>query len=362
MKKILALTLTIAMMTGMLTGCASAKTAAPEQTKEAEPAQTEADKMAEPEATEAAPVKMDKVVVGYMPNYGSLCSVIAGMELGNFKDQGIEVELVEFADGPTIIAAMESGSVDVGYIGPGAHKLCIEGRALIFSISHTGNGDLIIGNGTKGIQSMADLKGKIVAFTSATSSETVLDTTLKENNMTKDDIQAMDMDPSAIVTAMLSGSIDACASWAPGTTKIQETLGEDAVILNNIENRVPDIASWIVQKPYYEKNQDVVLRFTKALFLGMEYRAQESNYEQVSEWVAKQVAQDVTSVLPQAMASGWMSASEAMTMLESGDMKKAYEGQQKNFREAGTITVADVPVDDYVLFQNMKDASVVLSK
>lgn len=358
MKKLVSLALVSLMAVALLAGCAKPASSS----AAASTAASSAPASSAPASSEAKPAELDKVVVGYMPNYGSLCSVISGMELGYFKDQGIEVELVEFADGPTIIAAMESGSVNIGYIGPGAHKLCIEGRALIFSISHTGNGDLVIGNAAKGIKTMADLKGKVVAFTSATSSETVLDSTLTENNMTKDDIQAMDMDPSAIVTAMLSGSIDACASWAPGTTKIQETLGDDAIILNNIENRVPDIASWIVNKSYYEKEgtPDLVQRFTKALFLAMEYRAQESNYQQVSEWVAKQVAQDVDSVLPQATASGWMSATEAVKMLESGEMKKAYEGQQTKFREAGTITIDTVPVEDYVLFDNMTEAASVL--
>ena len=51
------------------------------------------------------------------------------------------INLVEFADGPTIIAAMESGSIDMGYIGQGAHKLCINGRASIFALSHISNGD-----------------------------------------------------------------------------------------------------------------------------------------------------------------------------------------------------------------------------
>ena len=56
-----------------------------------------------------------KVKVGYMPNYASLNSVVAGMKIDSFKEEGIDIELVEVADGPTIIAAMESGSIDVGY-------------------------------------------------------------------------------------------------------------------------------------------------------------------------------------------------------------------------------------------------------
>ncbi len=40
-----------------------------------------------------------------------------------------------------------------------------------------------------------------------------------------DDIEAIDMDPSGIVSAMLSGKVDAAATWSPNSLKILE---EDA--------------------------------------------------------------------------------------------------------------------------------------
>ena len=74
-------------------------------------------------------------------SYGSLWSVMTAKEKGYFDEEGITVKLVEFQDGPNIIAALESGSIDVGYIGQGAHKLCVNGQATIFALSHISNGD-----------------------------------------------------------------------------------------------------------------------------------------------------------------------------------------------------------------------------
>ena len=150
--------------------------------------------------------------IAYMPNYGSLWSVETAINKGYFEEEGLTINLVEFADGPTIIAAMESGSIDMGYIGQGAHKLCINGRASIFALSHISNGDALIGG--KGITTVEDLKGKVVAYSSGTSSEDILKNSLNKAGMTMDDIKAMDMDASAIVTAMLSGGVDACATWS----------------------------------------------------------------------------------------------------------------------------------------------------
>ena len=160
-----------------------------------------------------------------MPDYASLNGLISAIELGYFDDENIDVQLTEFSDGPTIIQAMESGSIDVGYIGQGAHKLCINGKADIFALAHVSNGDAVIGSKEKGTDTIEGLKGKTIAYSSGTSSEDILNKTLAKGGMTMDDITAMDMDATNIVTAMLSGSVDACATWVPNSLKVLEELG-----------------------------------------------------------------------------------------------------------------------------------------
>src|SRR5690625_4462835 len=107
--------------------------------------QTTEEEVTEEEETEVSK-EIDNLKVAYMPNFASLNLVVAGMNIGAFEEEGIEIELVEFADGPTIIAAMESGSIDIGYIGPGAHVLSVQGSADIFAFSQMGNADEVIGN------------------------------------------------------------------------------------------------------------------------------------------------------------------------------------------------------------------------
>ena len=145
MKKALPLIMA-ALVAASLAGCGSSKTeattAAPAETTTAAQAETTKEETTEaPTEAKAEPITMN---VAYMPNYGSLWSVMTAKEKGYFDEEGITVNLVEFADGPTIIAAMESGSIDVGYIGQGAHKLCVNGQAKIFALSHISNGDALI--------------------------------------------------------------------------------------------------------------------------------------------------------------------------------------------------------------------------
>ena len=188
-KRLLSLLMVAAMAASMLVGCGGAK----EEAAPAAPAteETTAEAPAEAPAEEAAPaVEPVELNIAYMPNYGSLWSIMNAIEQGYLAEEGITVNLVEFADGPTIIAAMEGGSIDLGYIGQGAHKLCINGKATIFALSHISNGDMLIGG--PGIASVGDLAGKKVAYSSGTSSEDILVKSLEKAGMSMSDITAVD--------------------------------------------------------------------------------------------------------------------------------------------------------------------------
>lgn len=328
---------------------AAASTEAAEESTEA--ATETATEAAAEEATEVEPVTLE---VAYMPNYGSLWAVTTGIEKGYFEEEGITVNLTEFQDGPTIIAAMESGSIDIGYIGQGAHKLCIQGHAQIIALSHISNGDAVIGGA--GVASLDDLKGKTVAYSSGTSSEDILNLALDKAGLTRDDITAMDLSAENAVTAMLSGSVDAVATWSPNTLKIMEELGDDATELCDnmtFSDSTISLASWIVTPDYAaaEGNDDVILRFTRALYKAMDYAA-DDHYDEVAQYVANQTKTDYDSVYDQRGDADWLTGTEVAAGAADGTIEGYYQLQQENFLASGAVE-AEVPVADYVLFDNM---------
>ena len=81
-------------------------------------------------------------------------------EHGYFEKENLKIELYEYANGLEIIKAMEEGKIDLGYIGNGAHKFCIKGRAAIAIMSHLSNAEAIIGNRSHEVRTVADLRGK----------------------------------------------------------------------------------------------------------------------------------------------------------------------------------------------------------
>ncbi len=358
-KKVLSLLMVVTIVAGMLVGCGSkteepAASKAPTTTPTTTTTPEDENKTEEPVSAE--PVTLN---IAYMPNYGSLWSIENAIEQGFLKDENITVNLIEFQDGPTIIAAMESGSIDVGYIGQGAHKLCVQGKATIFALSHISNGDALIGG--KGVTKIEDLKGKKVAYSSGSSSEDILLNSLKKAGMTMNDIEAVDMDASAIVTAMLSGGVDACATWSPNSLQILEQNPDTTKLTDNLTfaDETVSLASWIAMPNFATEKRDVLVRFTRALFKAMDYAAEE-HQEETAALVAKQVAQDKDTVLSQRGDADWLTGAEVASGAADGTVENYYEIQKNNFISSGAVTLEDgqtePAVSDYVMLDLMVEA------
>ena len=345
-KKFLAMLLTVAMLGGALAACGGGETASTPSGNTGTPAGN----------SETPTVETVDINVGYMPNYGGLWSLMTAKEKGFFEEEGLNVTMTQFEDGPTIIAAMENGSVNFGYIGQGAHKLCVQGNATIIALSHISNGDALIGG--PGISTVEDLKGKVVAYSSGTSSEDILRNALAAHNMTMDDIQAMDMDAPSIVTAMMSGGVDACATWSPNSLTILEGMEGTTKLADNMtfSDTTVSLASWIATPKYLEENRDVTVRFVRALMKAMDYAA-DGNYEEVAQWCATKAALDYDTMYNQRGDADWLTGKEVVDGVADGTVKGYYELQQKNLLDGGSITEEDVcPVEDYVDFDLMTEA------
>ena len=300
------------------------------------------------------PLEPITIKVGYMNNYGSLWSVLTAEQMGYMEEQGITLELSSFADGPTIISAMESGSIDIGYIGDGAHKLCAAGNAEIIALSHVSNGDAVIGG--PNVTSLEDLAGKTVAYSAGTSSEVILTNALNSVGLTMDDINAMNMDSSAIVTAMMTGDVDACALWSPESLTVLEQVEGTTKLADNMtfSDTSISLASWIAMPDRVESERDMFVRFVTALFEGMDYSADE-HYDEVAQWVADLLAIDYESAYNQRGDAEWLTGKEVYDGIADGTVAGYYELQQEIMISSGNLE-AEVPVEDYVAFDIMTEA------
>lgn len=359
MKKRIALLAGAAIAAAALTACgggAAKETTAAATTAAATEAATEAAKEETAAAEAAETFETAKVRVAYMPNMGSASLATTAKEKGFFDEMGLEVEMVEFQGGPAEIAAMASGDIDISQIGHGAHALCAEGEAVIFQIDCTSLADAVIGNKNKGVSSIEELKGKTVAVTSGTSAEIILNLALAEAGLSQDDLELVEMDANGIVSAMVSGNVDACATWSPGTGTILDALGDKGVLLadnNKYVDQVTFPSSFITTQKYADENHDILVRFARALQNASDYR--KANIDEVAKLVAAQCEVDSATMLACVGEGNWLDSEFVGKALEDGTLKNYYENQQKVFIDGGRLTEA-VDVNNYVLFDIMKEA------
>ena len=350
MKKLLALLLVLVMVTAFV-ACGSSTTSTTPNTTPSASNEPEATTPAEPEAT-VEPVTLN---VGYMSNYASLWAVLTGINQGYFEEEGITVNLIQFEDGAAEIAAMEGGTIQLAYIGKGAHRLCVLGSAVIFAPSSVHTSDTMVVTAESGITSVEDLAGKTVAYNGGSSSETAMDTALSLAGLSRDDITATALDINYIASAMASGSVDAAFTWNPYTDQILKNVEGTTEI--EFETGSTNMSSWICLPDDYEANKDILVRYARALLKAMTYGANSDNWEEVAQWVATQTATDYDACYTQTGDAIWFSADDVASYLADGTLVGYYEGVMNDFLSAESITAEEVSdVSNWVLLDVLQEA------
>ncbi len=303
--------------------------------------------------------EMTHLRVGYMPNYGSLCSIAAAIKMGYLDQEYLSVELLEYENGGQIIDALKEGKLEIGYIGHGAHARCLKGEAVVFLLSHISNAEAVIGSRRSGARTPESLKGMRIGTVPGTTSDTILNYALSSAGIVREECQIISGTPAELVEDMISGRLDACALWSPWTLELEKQLGADAVILaNNADffHRLASLSSWISSPSYAEAHPEILKKFTAALYRGMNYRAVEENIRKVASWVSEITSIDAESAYEQRADAEWATAGFVSVGARNGKLKSLYEAQQAQFLKEGAIR-SKVPVEQYVLFRNMIDAA-----
>ena len=290
--------------------------------------------------------------VGYMPNYGSLWSIESAIAQ-NLFDENVTIEMHEFPDGPSIIAELEAGNLDVGYIGQGAHKHVINKGLRIFALSHVANADMIISKDD--IAGILDLSGKTIGYVPETSSEVILKAALESEGLTMDDVTLKTVEDCGTATleeALASGKVDAVSVWSPDSLSILENVEGIKELADDMS--VPGmplpLSSWICTADFADNNMTTLTRFANGLFKGMSYGAKE-NQDVVAGYVADRVGVEQEMAYAQRGDAQWYTAEDIVTGIENGTIESYYKMQQEVFIANGDVQ--ETPVSDYVMLDFM---------
>ena len=219
----------------------------------------------------AAAQEPDHIRMGYIADYFGTSVAAIASDQGLWEKHGLEAELKVFTNGPIQVQALNAGSLDFAYIGPGALWLPASGQAKVIAVNALGYTDRVIAQ--PGIEGIEGLKGKKVGVPEGTSGDMLLRLALEKAGMTMDDIEAVKMDPSTIVTAFASGQIDGAGIWYPFVDVIGQRV-EGLQELSSNEDFFPDIAfpsSFIVSDDM-GGNADVIRKVNAVIKEATDFR------------------------------------------------------------------------------------------
>ena len=151
--------------------------------------------------------------VGYGPLY-------IARDKGFFKDEGLDVELIVMEDIKTRLPALIAGRLDVAVTTVDTvlnfyskdHPF-----TYLFAIDDSKGGDGIVAN--KDIKTIADLKGKKVAYTQGSVSQFYLSVLLKEAGLSLKDVNSLNMTAGDAGAAFVARRVDAAVTWEPWLTR-----------------------------------------------------------------------------------------------------------------------------------------------
>src|ERR1700751_5217076 len=135
-----------------------------------------------------------------------------------FRPLGIDIKWVDFQFGPPLLEAINVGSVDFGFVGdtPPIFAQAADARIrYVAAVKQEGNNEAIIVPRDSPIKSLADLKGKRIAFGKGSSANNLLVAALEKAGLAWNDITPAPLAPADATAAFIKGSVDAWSIWDP---------------------------------------------------------------------------------------------------------------------------------------------------
>lgn len=265
--------------------------------------------------------------LGHYPAY-------VGMENGTFDSHGIKLGWESFGTSSGRMSALMAGNIDIAGTGVvSAIALMARGVERFYVIGVPENFGRVEGLFThKDVNSLADLRGKTIGTTFASSSHMLVLDLLDQHKLKVDvDVNVINVPAPELPAALQSKQIDACATWTPYFNQIArmpdiKLLADDTEFSLYKEFGVtpgPDVL--VVSKSFADKNPEQVKAFTKAYFATCALLG--STPEKAVDILSKLTQLSPEEQLQTIKDADWYDLATQQSMLEPSS--KFVEGLQK---------------------------------
>jgi sulfonate transport system substrate-binding protein len=173
---------------------------------------------------------------------------------------GIKIEWAKFTAGPQLLEAMNVGSLDVGAVGETPPIFAqVTGIPFVYIASTkppTGEGTAIVVHKDSPIKTVADLKGKTLAFQRATASQYFVVKALQEAGLKLSDVKHLNLISPETRAAFIRRSIDAGVINDPQLAEFQRTVG--VRILRDGKGITTQGGYWLAARSFVKDNPELV--------------------------------------------------------------------------------------------------------
>ncbi|MCL6637531.1 MAG: ABC transporter substrate-binding protein, partial [Alicyclobacillus sp.] len=246
----------------------------------------------------SAPVHV-KIMVGGISKIIYLPAELTA-RLGYFKDEGLDVELMDQSAGQTAEEALLAGQVDA-VVGFYDHTIDLQSKGKVLEsvvqfASMPGEFLMVSDKEKDQIKSLADLQGKKIGITGLGSSTNFLATYLvvKGGHSAKDYTPVPVAAGNTLIAAMQQGRIDLAVTTEPTVSQLEaKHIASVMVDMNNADSARQVLggtypaSSLYVTQAFVQQHPDVVQRLANAFVRTMQYIHTHS-----AEEIADQMPQD----------------------------------------------------------------------
>jgi len=233
-----------------------------------------------------------KVRIGYRDHIGYLPYYVA-MEKRYFTEQGLEVNPVVFANTNQMISAVVSNNVQAAIGGANLQTVYgteekSPGSLKVFGTLEASKGSLfscIMVKKDSKIKDISELKGMKVGAQPGSFPPLYIDATLNTVNLTKKDIEIIELDPSLQLSALESGQINALVAIEPICTFGANKGSARIIYYDPIANLAVTFASSVLNADFANKDPETAKKIVKSVDKAIDFIRQ--NPEESLEITAK---------------------------------------------------------------------------
>lgn len=309
---------------------------------------------ASPSTQKLTPITLNEVAhsIFYAPQY-------VAIELGYFRDEGLDLTLVNGAGADKVMTALVSGDADIGFMGSEASIYTYAGGAEDYAVNFAQltqrAGNFLVARQPMENFEWEMLKGtKVLGGRAGGMPQMVFEYILKKNGIDPKADLSIDQSINFGLTAaaFTSNDADYTVEFEPFATSLElEGNGYVVASLGTDSGYVPYTA-YSAKKSYLESHPEVIQKFTNAIQKGIDY-VNSHSAEEIAKTITPQFKEtpleNITKIVERYKAQDtW----KKDTVFE----KESFDLLQNILEEAGELP-ARVPYEDLVTTEFSKKAT-----